>query len=161
MPLTDFAIRNAKPRDKPYKLGDFAGLYIQVQPAGRKYWHQKYRIQGREKKLSIGLYPYVSLSEARKRRDEARAQLAMGKDPSREKQLAKLRAWSAAGSSFGEVAAEFLEKRDREGMSAATLEKSKYYISRLGPAMRDEARAGLIQRWDRDWHSAQARRASS
>lgn len=135
MPLSDFAIRNAKPRDKPYKLGDSGGLYLLVQPSGRKHWHQKYRFQGREKKLSIGAYPDVSLSEARKRRDEARVQLATGKDPSREKQLAKLRAWSTAGNSFGEVAAEFLEKRDREGMSAATVEKSKYYISRLGPAI--------------------------
>lgn len=135
MPLTDFSIKNAKPRDKAYKLGDSGGLYLQVQPSGGKLWRQKYRVDGREKKLSFGAYPDVSLSEARKRRDDARVQLAAGKDPSREKQLEKLRAQNSARNTFGEIAAEFLEKRDREGMSAATVEKSKYYVSRLGPAL--------------------------
>jgi hypothetical protein len=66
MPLSDAAVRNAKPRAKPYKLGDSGGLYLQVQPNGSKLWRHKYRQLGIEKKLSIGPYPEISLSEARR-----------------------------------------------------------------------------------------------
>jgi len=135
MALTDLAIKNAKPRAKSYKLGDSGGVYLQVEPSGGKLWRQKYRFEDREKKLSIGSYPEVSLSEARKRRDQARAQLAAGQDPAREKQLAKFRAKAAARNTFGEVAKEFIEKRQREGMSKSTVDKSGYYISRLGPSI--------------------------
>ena len=94
----------------------------------------KYRIDGREKKLGLGTYPEVSLAAARKRRDEAREQLAAGKDPSREKQQAKYRAQVEAANTFGEIAQELIEKRLREGMSSATATRSRYYISRMGPA---------------------------
>lgn len=134
MPLTATAVRNAKTRNKSYKLGDSAGLYLQVEPSGGKLWRMKYRIDGREKKLSIGAYPEVSLAEARKRRNEAREQLAAGKDPSREKQQAKYRAQVEAANTFGEIAEELIEKRLREGMSSATAARSRYYISRMGPA---------------------------
>ncbi|HQS12141.1 MAG: hypothetical protein B7Y62_10090 [Sphingomonadales bacterium 35-56-22] len=96
MALTDVAIRNAKPGVKPYKLGDSLGMYLLVQPTGGKLWRLKYRVDGREKKLGIGRYPEVSLADARKSRDEAREQIAVGKDPSREKQLNKTRAKLAA-----------------------------------------------------------------
>jgi hypothetical protein len=72
MPLTDVAIRNAKPREKPYKIGDTLGLFLLVQPSGGKLWRVKYRIDGKEKKLAIGIYPQVGLAEARRRRDAAR-----------------------------------------------------------------------------------------
>ncbi len=134
MPLTATAVRNAKPRDKSYKLGDGGGLYLQVEPSGGRLWRMKYRVDGREKKLSIGAYPEVSLADARKRRDEAREQLATGKDPSREKQQAKYRAQIEAANTFGEIAEELIEKRLREGMSSATAARSRYYISRMGPA---------------------------
>lgn len=68
MALTDTAVRNAKPREKPYKLGDSLGLFLLVQPSGGKLWRMKYRIDGREKKLGIGTYPEVGLAEARERR---------------------------------------------------------------------------------------------
>lgn len=71
MPLTDVAIRNAKPKEKPYKLGDTLGLFLLVQPSGGKLWRLKYRFEGREKKLAIGTYPQLGLADARKRRDEA------------------------------------------------------------------------------------------
>ena len=71
MPLTDVAIRNAKPREKPYKVGDTLGLFLLVQPSGGKLWRVKYRIDGKEKKLAIGIYPQVGLAEARRRRDAA------------------------------------------------------------------------------------------
>lgn len=92
MALTDVAVRNTKPRAKAYKIGDSLGLFLLVQPSGGKLWRMKYRVDGREKKLGIGTYPEIGLADARKRRDEARELLATGKDPSREKQQAKLRA---------------------------------------------------------------------
>ena len=80
--LTDTAVRNAKPKAKPYKLPDGKGLYLLVSPAGGKLWRLKYRFAGKEKLLSFGGYPDVSLAEARDRRDEARKKLANKIDPS-------------------------------------------------------------------------------
>jgi integrase len=135
MALTDTAIRNAKAREKAYKLSDSGGLYLLVSPAGGKLWRQKFRVDGREKKLAIGTYPEISLVEARKRRDEARELIAAGKDPSREKQQAKHRARVSAANTFGEIAMEFLDKRRREGLATSTADKSEYYISRMGPVI--------------------------
>ena len=75
MPLTDTAIRAAKPRAKPRKLFDGGGLYLEVSPAGGKWWRWKYRYGGKEKRLSLGVYPDVSLKSARGRRDAVRQQL--------------------------------------------------------------------------------------
>jgi hypothetical protein len=127
MALTDTAIRNAKPRAKPYKLSDGGGLYLQVQPSGGKLWRQKYRVDGREKKLSIGPYPEIGLSAARE-------QLFMGKDPSREKQRDRLRAQSLAACTFSRVAAEYCERRKRDGhkpWAPATAARSEYLLSLL------------------------------
>ena len=83
-PLTQLQIRNAKPADKPYKLADGAGLYVEVTPAGGKYWKMKYRRpDGKEDKLSFGAFPAVSISDARDKRDSARQLLAAGTDPAR------------------------------------------------------------------------------
>ena len=135
MALTDIAVRNAKPREKEYKLADGGGLYLLVSPAGGKLWRLKYRVDGREKKLAIGSYPEISLSDARKRRDEGRELIAAGLDPAREKQQAKHLAKVAAANTFGEIAQEFIDKRRREGLSTSTADKSEYYISRMGPAI--------------------------
>lgn len=134
MALSATAVRNAKARAKPYKMGDSLGLFLLVEPSGGKLWRLKYRVDGREKKLAMGAYPEIGLAEARKRRDEAREQLAAGKDPSREKQQAKYRAKLAAANTFGEIAQEFIDKRRREGLSTSTADKSEYYISRMGLA---------------------------
>lgn len=118
MPLTDVAIRNAKPRDKPYKVGDTLGLFLLVQPSGGKLWRVKYRIDGKEKKLAIGIYPQVGLAEARRRRDAARELVAAGKDPGREKQREKVRSRIQAETTFDAIAAEFCQKRRRDGQKA-------------------------------------------
>ena len=68
MPLSDTKIRNAKPLDKPYKLSDGEGLFVQVTPNGSRLWRLKYRFEGKEKLLALGSYPEVGLAEARKRR---------------------------------------------------------------------------------------------
>ncbi|GAM04969.1 MULTISPECIES: tyrosine-type recombinase/integrase [Novosphingobium] len=135
MSLTDFTIKNAKPQAKTYKLGDGAGLYLQVNPSGSKLWRMKYRWEKREKKLAIGPYPLISLAEARARRDQARLQLLEGIDPSREKILANYLAQASGDDPFGKVAQEFIDKRRREGMSESTATKSEYYITRLGSAI--------------------------
>lgn len=86
MPLTDATIRNLTPRDKPYKVSDFEGLFILVKSTGSRRWHQMYRIDGKEKPLAIGPYPEVSHAHAGQARDATRALLAAGKDPSQAKQ---------------------------------------------------------------------------
>ncbi|MEQ4658623.1 Arm DNA-binding domain-containing protein, partial [Providencia manganoxydans] len=90
MALSARQIQTAKPKDKEYKLSDERGLYLLVKPNGARYWRMKYRFAGKEKKLSIGVYPDVSLADARVKRDEARKLLAEGNDPAEQKKLEKL-----------------------------------------------------------------------
>ncbi|MDP1956692.1 MAG: integrase family protein, partial [Rhodocyclaceae bacterium] len=79
--LTDTAVRTAKPTDKPRKLADEKGLFLLVTPSGGKWWRLKYRFGGKEKLLALGVYPAVTLKDARERREEARKLLANGADP--------------------------------------------------------------------------------
>ena len=109
MPLTNAACLNAKPTTKPYKLADSGGLYLQVMPNGSKYWRLKYRFGGKEKLQSFGVYPEVSLAEARSKRDEARKQLATDIDPTIVKRERKLKARLEAGTTFELVAREWHE----------------------------------------------------
>ena len=81
MPLTDMKVRSAKSKEKPYKLSDFDGLYLLVTEKGQKWWRFRYRFDRKEKLLSLGTYPEISLADARQRRDEARRQIAHGIDP--------------------------------------------------------------------------------
>jgi hypothetical protein len=83
MPLNARQVETAKPRDKAYKLTDGGGLYLMVNTNGSKYWRMKYRFGGKEKKLSFGTYPTISLAEARTKRYETRKVLANDKDPER------------------------------------------------------------------------------
>ena len=80
MPLTDSKIRNAKSTDRPYKLFDAKGLYLYVTPAGGRIWRLKYRMYDKERLLTIGTYPEVSLADARQKQLEARALIKQGKD---------------------------------------------------------------------------------
>lgn len=134
MALTDIAIRNAKPGAKPIKMADGAGMFLLVTPAGGKLWRLKYRIDGREKLLAIGAYPEIGLSDARKRRDEARALFALGKDPSREKQRDKVRSRLQAENTFAALANEYCTKRRRDGekgWAPATADRCEYLLSQL------------------------------
>lgn len=81
VPLSDMKIKAAKPKDKPYKLSDNDGLYLLVTEKGGKWWRFKYRFDGKEKLLSLGTYPEITLADARQRRDEARRRVAQGIDP--------------------------------------------------------------------------------
>jgi integrase len=134
MALTDVAIRNAKPGAKAIKLADGGGMFLLVTPAGGKLWRLKYRIDGREKLLSIGAYPEIGLSDARKQREEARGLIAQGKDPSREKQRDKVRSRILAADTFTGIANEYCAKRRVDGdkrWSPATATRCEYLLSLL------------------------------
>jgi integrase len=111
MALTDRQIKTAAPAEKPYKLYDSKGLFLHVQRNGSKYWRLKYRYLKKEKLLAIGVYPDVSLKEARAKVDEARKQLADGFDPSGEKQLGKLKRFEADQNSFEFIARALFERK--------------------------------------------------
>jgi len=104
MPLTDSAARKATKKDKPYKLADSAGLYLFVTTTGAKSWRFKYRFAGKEKRLTFGLYPEVTLVEARDRRDAARRQLRDNRDPAIERDKALAEAVDSAAATFESVA---------------------------------------------------------
>ena len=108
MPLTDTAIRAAKPRAKPRKLYDAGGLYLEVSPTGGKWWRWKYRLGGKEKRLSLGVYPDVGLKSARERRDAVRQQLAAGIDPGQARKAQKLAVTGA--DTFEAIAREWHAK---------------------------------------------------
>ena len=134
MALTDIALRTAKPGPKDYKLADSGGLYALVTAAGGKLWRLKFRIDGKERKLALGRYPDISLAEARKRRDAAREQIALGNDPAREKQRSKIKAQLGAENTFAAIAAEYCAKRKRDGekpWAASTAIRCEYLLSRL------------------------------
>ncbi|MDE3060721.1 MAG: DUF4102 domain-containing protein, partial [Pseudomonadota bacterium] len=106
MMLKDTAVRNAKAKEKMYRIFDGGGLYLEVLPAGGKYWRLKYRFAGKEKRLALGVYPDVSLADARDRRAEARKALAAGSDPGEVKKEAKRLAILKGENTFEAVARE-------------------------------------------------------
>ena len=110
MALTDTAIRNTKPADKPIKLFDGGGLFVHITPAGQRYWRLKYRFAGKEKLLAIGVYPEVGLKEARDRREEAKRLLSEGVDPSVERKVRKVATVERVANSFEAVAREWHTK---------------------------------------------------
>lgn len=107
MALTDKKASNATAAERAIKLFDGEGMYLLVQPDGGKYWRLKYRFAGREKLLALGVYPAVSLAEARRRRAKAKAALADGLDPSAEKQAAKRSTRAAAENTLEAVSTEW------------------------------------------------------
>jgi integrase len=107
MPLTTTAVKNAKSGKKSVKLFDERGLYLEISPSGGKWWRLKYRFAGKEKRLSLGVYPDVGLKDARDRRDEARKRLADGIDPSEHRKAVRLAESSKAANGFEVVAREW------------------------------------------------------
>lgn len=110
MPLTAIAIQKAQTSDKPLRLFDGGGLYLEVTPTGGKWWRLKYRFDGKEKRLSLGVYPDTSLRLARTRRDEARKLLAEGIDPSENRKAQKTARADRAANSLETVAREWYAK---------------------------------------------------
>ena len=129
MPLTDTAIRNAKPAEKAAKLSDGGGLFLLIQPGGTKLWRLAYRFAGKQKLLAFGVYPTISLSTARAQRDAARKHLADGIDPAVQRKLEK----QAKVVTFRLVADELVAKMRREERAEATLRRRVGFLSSLFP----------------------------
>ncbi len=110
MPLTDTAIKNTKPTDKPYKMQDEKGMYLLVNPNGSKYFRYNYRFNDKRKTLALGTYPATSLKEAREKRDTAIKQIAGGIDPSENRKAVKQSRAESAANSFEVIAREWYER---------------------------------------------------
>jgi integrase len=147
-PLTDTAIRNAKPRDKTYTLGDGEGMYLEVMPNGTRFWRMAYRqANGKKNRLTFGKYPEVSLAEARDKRLAARKQLAQGVDPGRTKREEKQAREKAALNTFEAVARAWLARTAAE-RAASTQEKNTAWLERnIFPAI-GALPISTIKPWD-------------
>ena len=121
--LTIREIESAKPKEKPYKLADGQGLYIEVMPNGAKYWRMKFRFNGKEKRLAFGVYPEVRPPEARDKAKEARDKIRAGVDPSEAKRAAKREARIAGANTFEIVASEWMQHRS-SNVTAGQQEKT-------------------------------------
>ena len=111
MKLTDTACKAAKTNKKAQKFADGGGMYLEVMPNGSKYWRMKYRYNGKEKRLALGVYPQVSLKEARDKRDRAKKQLEQGIDPGLERKKTKLIRETQLENTFEAIAREWHEQK--------------------------------------------------
>jgi len=152
MTLTVKVVDKAKPKEKPYKLTDARGLYVQVMPNGSKYWRLAYRFLNRQKTLALGVYPDLSLSEARKLREEAKSQLANNIDPNTHKKANREAGLAAVANTFEIVAREWFDKRmcdkseSHRKRTMRTLEKDLFpYLGKrpISEIARDELLAAL------------------
>jgi integrase len=129
--LTALAIQNAKPRDKPYKLSDGLGLHLLVETTGSRLWRFRYQFQRKEKMLSFGAFPEVSLAAARENREWARKLLTQGIDPSLQKKRDKIAAVQAAENTFDALTTEYLERLKQQGAAQSTLDKNTWLLKQL------------------------------
>ncbi len=148
MPLTDRQIRTAKPTEKPYKLGDGGGLFLQITPKGSKLWRLKYRFDGKEKLLSLGAYPDVPLRAARMARDDAKSKLAASVDPSVIRKLERAEKEATEERTFAALATAYLEKKKRDGIKLVTIRKNRWLLDManadFGDVPADKVKAPLI-----------------
>jgi integrase len=141
--LKDVAVRNAKPSAKPRKLSDGGGLHVLIKPTGGKLWRLAYRFAGKQKTLALGVYPAVSLEEARRRREEAKKLLALSIDPSIQRKANK---HAGKDCSFRPVAEEVVAKLEREGRAPATLDKTRWLLDFAYPTFGDRPVADITAR---------------
>ena len=127
MSLSDAKVRNAKPGAKPYKISDGEGLFLLIAATGSKYWRLKYFFAGKEKLLALGVYPEVSLGDARERRGQARKILASGNDPGEMKKEVKRLAVLKSENAFEMIAREWFDQRKHEWADKS----AKSFLKRL------------------------------
>jgi integrase len=127
--LTDTAIKAAKPGKGVVKLSDSGGLQLWITPQGGKYWRLAYRFAGKQRVLAIGVYPAVSLKDARNARDEAKKVLLAGQDPSRTKKLDRIEKQATSLNTFSALASELLAKKVKEGKAEVTVGKVRWLLS--------------------------------
>lgn len=137
MALTLFAVQNAKPKEKPYKLSDGEGLHLLVQTNGSKLWRFRYQFGGKEKMLSLGTFPEISLASAREKRIEARSLVAAGTDPSQQRKADKLASEVSAANTFGVIAEEYLQSLRDKGRAEITVEKNAWLLRELAKPLTD------------------------
>ena len=136
MSLNVQEIKGFRAADKSYKKYDSRGLLLLVKPNGSKLWYFKYRYGGKEKKLPIGAFPEVSLSQARQLRDRARLKVTDGVDPMLERKRKKARIKLGAENTFEVIANKYIdEKMVPEGRAEATLRKARWFLDLLKPAI--------------------------
>ena len=134
--LTETAIKAAKPKDKPYMLRDDRGLWLLIVPGGGKYWRLRYWVDGKEKKISLGTYPSVTLKEARERRDALHKTRAEGIDPAEAMRGRK----SPSESTFGHMAQEWLDKQLRGVRSPRYCAQVSGRLGRICPPLARQSR---------------------
>ena len=135
MPLTDAKIRALKPAEAIKKYSDSGGLQLWVMPSGGRLWNMAYRFDGKQKKLALGPYPDLTLQQARQRRDEAKALLVSGTDPSQQKRIERITKANTSANTFDVIARELMAKKAREGRAAATLSKTEWLLSFASPML--------------------------
>jgi integrase len=143
MSLTATAINAAKPRERPYKLTDGLGLYLQVMPTGGRLWRMNYRFAGQQRTLSFGSYPEVSLAKAREKRAAAREALADGLDPIEVKKARIREAKAKSEETFKAIGEEWYERLVMEGRAPKTLEKMRWMLDMSYPRLGDRPIADL------------------
>jgi integrase len=130
--LTDAKIRAIKPRAKPFKVSDGGGLHVLIQRSGSKLWRMAYRFQGRQRTAAFGIYPAVSLSDARARRDDAKRQLRSGEDPGAVVRAEKQAVIAATANTFNAAAKEWFDRKlVKEKKSASTLARADWLLRML------------------------------
>lgn len=132
MPLSDTAVRNAKPSEKPRKLADEKGLYLLVKEAG-KYWRMDYRFDGKRKTLALGVYPDTSLAKAREKRDEARRLLADDVDPAENKKARKVARHEATANSLEVIAREWFARQSLKWSEAQAKKVTGIFSNNVFP----------------------------
>jgi integrase len=135
MALSATAVSHAKGKEKSYKLADTAGLYLLVNPQGHRYWRFNYRFEGKFKTLAFGVFPDVSLADAREKRDAARKVLAAGEDPVERRENEKREAKLIAGETFEKIAKEWLARLELEGRSLSTMKKMRWMMEFAYPTL--------------------------
>lgn len=139
MPLTDTAIKALKPRDARYTVSDDRGLVLEVFPTGGMLWHYRYRLKGKQERVTLGRYPALSLKLARGLRDESATQVALGQSPARQKQMAKVAAADATTvADFGERFFREIVSKDRQDLTSPRRYFDKSIVPAIGAkAVRD------------------------
>jgi hypothetical protein len=141
--LTVFAIERARPKAKSFKLSDGNGLHLLIEPNGSKLWRFRYQFDRKEKMISLGAFPNVSLAAARAKRDEARKLLADGKDPSQQRKQDRLTAAASARSTFRAVAEEVLATLADSNAAGRTIEKNRWLLLDLAARLADRPVADI------------------
>lgn len=135
--LSDLAVRKAAPREKPYKLSDGGGLYLLVTTAGHRYWRMDYRFADKRATAALGIYPTITLAEAREKRLEIKRLIAEGINPAAKRRIDKITGPHANATSFRAVADEWLDKARREGRAEVTMGKLTWLLDFAHPYIGD------------------------